>query len=252
VPVGGWPLIIDVDIEMENLADFIAVHRERFGEIDTNVFAFAWGKVTRRLEFLAIIEARYLEASSAFIANSEAGRKLVNPGTHPVTSEQIDLHRAARPIVADLHLQIESYYLFAKIVLDDVARAFEHYFGAARGLALDSHDDFARRLPAYAKAKELSLSSELLAAVTDLRQRISDVRDQKVSHEKSPRTMQGTSWSGSGGANIVLLRLYPREKDPQQFNSEELPHLRQAIENYLRLIVACIVANESQTALTLA
>ncbi|MET4802840.1 hypothetical protein [Bradyrhizobium sp. LB11.1] len=113
---------------MNKLAEFISTHRERFGDVDTNIFAFAWGKVTRRLEFLAIIEARYLEASAAFIANTEAGRKLTKPGTHPVTPEQHALQKAALPIVTDLHLQIESYYLFAKIVLDDIARAFEHYF----------------------------------------------------------------------------------------------------------------------------
>ena len=50
--------------------------------------------------------------------------RLRRRGTHPVTPEQAALHKAALPIVADLHLQIESYYLFAKIVLDDVAQAF--------------------------------------------------------------------------------------------------------------------------------
>ncbi|MET4802841.1 hypothetical protein [Bradyrhizobium sp. LB11.1] len=103
----------------------------------------------------------------------------------------------------------------------------------------------------YAVAKGLTISKELLDAVADLRQRISDVRDQKVSHEKSPRTMQGTSWSAGGGASIVMLRLYPRETDPQQFNSEELPSLRKAIDNYLDLVVACVAANEAKTALTL-
>jgi hypothetical protein len=236
---------------MQGLAEFISSHRERFVIFDNNVFAFAWGKVRRRLEFLAIIELRYLEGSMAYIANTEAGQKLTKPGTHPLTPEHAALHAAALPIVADLHLQIESYYLFAKIVLDDVARAFEHYFGAARGLPFDSHDDLSRRLIDYAAVKGLVVSKELLEAVADLRRRISDVRDQKVSHEKSPRTMPGTSWSRNGGASIVLLRLYPREKDPKQFISEELPRLRLAIEAYLDLIIACITANESKAALTL-
>jgi hypothetical protein len=39
-------------------------------------------------------------------------------------------------LTSDLHLEIESYYLFAKIILDDVARAIEYYFGPHRGLAL--------------------------------------------------------------------------------------------------------------------
>ncbi|MEY9194748.1 MULTISPECIES: hypothetical protein [Bradyrhizobium] len=238
---------------MNKLSDFIADHRERFADVDTNVFVFAWAKITRRLGFLSIIEHRYLEASAAFIANSQALQALTQPGAHPVTEEQAALHRAALPLVADLHLQIESYYLFAKIILDDVARAIEHYFGSARNLALDSHDDLSRWLPAYAEGKGLTVSKQLLESVADLRQRVSDVRDQKVSHEKSPWTMQGTSWSlDGGGASMVMMRLYPRETDPRQFNSEQLPKLTQAIEIYLDLIVGCIVANEDKTTLKLA
>jgi hypothetical protein len=49
-------------------------------------------------------------------------------------------------LTSDLHLEIESYYVFAKIILDDVARAIEYYFGPHRGLALDSHDGLAKRM----------------------------------------------------------------------------------------------------------
>lgn len=235
---------------MNRLSDFISEHRDRFADVDTNIFAFAWSKITRRLGFLSIIEHRYLEVSAAVIANSRALQAITKPGTHTQTAEQAALYKAALPIVADLHLQIELYYLFAKIILDDVARALEHYFGSARSLALDSHDDLSRQLPAYAEAKGLTLTDGLLDTVADLRKRISDVRDQKFSHEKSPRTVPGTSWSNSGGgASIVLTRIYPRETDPEQFNSEQLPQLTQAIESYLDLVIVFIGANEAKTAL---
>lgn len=78
------------------------MHRERFSVTDNNVFAFSWSKITRRLAFLGIIEARYQEASVAFIANSEASRKLTKPGTHPVSPEQAALGEAATPIIADV------------------------------------------------------------------------------------------------------------------------------------------------------
>ncbi len=39
-----------------------------------------------------------------------------------------------------LHLEIESFDLFAKIFLDKIANFLEFYFESARGLSLDSHD----------------------------------------------------------------------------------------------------------------
>ena len=82
--------------------------------VENNVFAFSWSKVTRRQAFLDMIEQRYVAASAAYIDNSEASRKLVKPGTHPVTPEQMALQRAGYELGMSLHLEIESYYLFAK------------------------------------------------------------------------------------------------------------------------------------------
>lgn len=235
---------------MKKLIDFIGSHRERFELTHSNIFAFSWSKITRRLAFLDIIEGKYVEASSAFIANSEAARKLVQPGTHPVGPELQALHEAAIPLSAEVHLQIESYYLFAKIILDDAARAVEYYFGLARSLPLDSHDDLAKNLDGYAVARGLRVPPELSAAIADLKLRISDVRDYKISHEKSPRTMTGTMWDhDSGLTRIMMTRLYPRETDPRQFETEPLPNLRQSIHNYLDQLIHFVLDNQTKTAL---
>jgi hypothetical protein len=128
--------------------------------------------------------------------------------------------------------------------LDDVARAIEYYFGAVRRLPLDSHDDLASNLEGYAAAKDLLFCPELVAAIVDLKHRVSDVRDYKISHEKSPRTMSGTSWSDTGGARIMMTRLYPRGSDPEQFETELLTDLRQSLHAYLGLVIDFIIANE--------
>ena len=64
--------------------------------------------------FLDIIERGYLKCSEAVIANSEACEKLIKPGVHPVGPELDALQREAIGLNTELHLQIESYYLFAK------------------------------------------------------------------------------------------------------------------------------------------
>jgi hypothetical protein len=235
---------------MTRLSDFVASHRDRFEIKQNNIFAFSWGKVTRRLAFLDVIQARYMELSAAFIDNSKQMQALTKPGTHPTTQEQELLHQDGYRISIEVHLEIEAWYLFAKIVLDDVARAIEYYFGQARGLALDSHDDFCARIEKYAEAKSLIVAPELVAKAAELKQRISDVRDCQISHEKSPRTMQGTSWSGSGGVCIQLGRLFPKEGElPVQ--TEDLIELRAELEIYLDLVVGFIETNESKTRLPL-
>lgn len=101
----------------------------------------------------------------------ELGRRSTTdkPGTHPVGPELAALHEAAITLGAEVHLQIESYYLFAKIILDDVARAIEYHFGAAGGLPLDSLDDLARSLAQYSAQKDITVAPELIAAIADLK-----------------------------------------------------------------------------------
>ena len=234
---------------MKVLFDFIGSQRDRFEIQDSNVFAFSWSKITRRLAFLDIIERKYLEASEAVIANSEAYQSLIKAGDHPVGPELAALREEGIGLSAELHLQIKSYYLFAKIVLDDVARAIEYYFGAARGLPLNSHDDLAKNLEQFATAKSLGVDAELTATIADLKHRISDVRDYKISHEKSPRTMTGTMWNRNRLARIAMTRLHPRATDPEQFETELLPALRQAIHDYLNRVINFVTNNEAKTAL---
>jgi len=138
---------------MKKLFDFIGSHRDRFEIEDSNIFAFSWAKITRRLAFLDIIEKNYRQASEAYIANTEACQNLIMPGVRSVGPELAALKQEGTGLSAELHLQIESYYLFTKIILDDVARAIEFYFDAARRLLLDSHDDLAKNLEGFAKIR---------------------------------------------------------------------------------------------------
>jgi hypothetical protein len=218
---------------MSAITEFIRRGRDRFAVDDGNILAFSFGKVTRHLVFLEIIRQRYKEASAAFIGNSEAFRATIKPGgPYAMTQEQLRLQAEGWPLSNLVHLEIESFYLFAKILLDELAHAIENYFGPARGLSLDSHDDLAKSLRAYADVKGLTVPEEFEKAVADLRQRISDFRDQQIAHEKSPRTMRGTTWDATGEVMLATNRLYPKDGD-KQVNSESLSSLASAIEGYI-------------------
>ena len=51
-------------MKMQKLAEFVALHRERFDTEHNNIFAFFFSKILRRFAFLQIIHDRHLAAGS--------------------------------------------------------------------------------------------------------------------------------------------------------------------------------------------
>src|SRR6266496_248045 len=117
---------------MTALTDFISSERERFANEDNNKFAMSFSQISRCSAFLDVIIERYEEASQQFFQNTKSMQATRLPGTHPMTSEQIALHNEGVRLTLLLHLEIESFYLFAKIFLDKIAHALEFYFGQVR------------------------------------------------------------------------------------------------------------------------
>jgi len=236
----------------EHLSAFINTERARFQNEHNNVFATSWAAVSRYRGYLDMIFERYKQASQDFIENTKAQQALMKPGTHPMTDEQMRLAEQGAEITARLHLEIESFYLFAKIFLDKVAHALEYYFGPGRGLSLDSHDDLTRDLAKYAELKGLTLSSSLSICIQKCKKEISDYRDYQIAHEKSPRTMRGTMYSLDGSdVRMFLNQIYPRSPNVKQIESGTPDALLLLIDEYLSNVLAFVSQNSAKTALKL-
>jgi hypothetical protein len=233
---------------MKALNEFIAAHRLEVGPRFNNTFAFSWGKVIRRLSFLDILETRYVALSAEFSETLIASQKLMEAGgtSGKLTGDMVALLVKGDQLGTEIHLQIEAHYLFSKILLDDIAHAVEFYFGPVRGLPLDSHDDFVKNGTKYSEALGLTLSCGLLQTAAELKSLVSDLRDYQIAHEKSPRTIKGTSWSKSGRARMLLLRMYPKDSD-QQIQTEDLLELRKRIEDNILAIIAFLKANHAKS-----
>jgi hypothetical protein len=233
---------------LTKLSEFVSAHRARFTIEHDNMFGFSWAKVSRHCGFMEIIERRYEAASAAYIANSEAVRKAMPTGVAPVSPELEAIMNETWPLQLDLDLQQESAYIFAKIILDDVARAIQLYFGPHRDISLNSHDRWAKAVREYAAAKALAVSEEFVDSVTRLKERVCDFRDKQIEHENCPRTTHATAWDQGGShARMVKTRLYPTENDPGQAEAETPVQLRAAIEAYLDQVVEFLLANEAKT-----
>ncbi|MEK7510383.1 MAG: hypothetical protein AAB567_02395 [Patescibacteria group bacterium] len=239
---------------MELLSEFINTERERFSVRHNNLFAFSFSQISRYYEFLKIIQERYHKVSASFIENTKAQQATFQSGTHTMTDEQMAILNKGRGITTILHLEIESYFLFAKILLDKVARAIEFYFGQARNLSLDSYDDLTKKFGNYISTKQLTvLSSDLNELMKSLKECVSDYRDKEITHEKSSRTMKATMFSYGANSTVWVAstKIYPTEKD-KQVESKEIDEVMNLIDKYISEIVKYIQKNKEKTNLEIA
>ena len=195
---------------------------------------------------------RYEEANKGWAAVHEEERMLMpaKAGISRVTPEQGRLMVKSNELTTQLHLEIESFYMFAKVFLDNVARFLWVYFGQERRVGLESHDALAKEHKKYFEAKDLVVPEGLSESIALLKKNICDYRDKKISHELSLRTQKATAWSGSGEARIVVGET---RKDDNTvvwrfaFNSDstsvELPQLMDKINAYIGQVKTLIESN---------
>lgn len=235
---------------MSMLFEFIMTERSQYADI--NVFAYNLGPALRYYGFLPIILGRYEEANKGVVAIHEEERKLTptKAGITRVTPEQGRLMDESSRLTTLVHLEIESFYMFAKVFLDNVARFLYVYFGQERTVRLKSHNDLAKHLEKYLEAKDLVIPEGLPESVTFLKESICDYRDKEISHELSLRRIRATGWIGSGGARIVGGRINPRKGDTTA-TSAELPLLMEAINAYIRQVITLIESNRNKSRLQL-
>jgi len=231
---------------MSKLSEFIGSERERFAHEDNNKFATSFSQISRYSAFLDVILKRYEDASWQLFANTKAFQETVLPGEHPVSSDLMALHEESVRLTILLHLEIESFYIFAKILLDKIAHSLEFYFGQGRGTSLDSHDDLVKNFASYAGAKGLTLPPNYMMVAAALKRDISNYRDYEIEHEKSPRRMNATVFDEHGTMRLAATRLYPTEKD-QQVESKPLHDLARDINEYIGQVIELIKLNRSKT-----
>ena len=235
---------------MSRLNAFIESEREQYATYDNNIFAVALSQVVRYHEFLSIISARYQLASDELRLSIQAFQDSLSPSGGTLSEAQLIHLREQSLIRARVHLDIEAFYVFAKILLDRVALVIERYFGSARGLRLLSHSRLAKSFCAYAGLKQLSVPSGLPARIALLEQRIGDYRDKQISHHHNLRTFHGTTFGPEGGMRILSSPLYPKADDRHE-NSEDLATLFRELDEYVDAIIAFVTDNRLRSALVL-
>jgi hypothetical protein len=231
---------------MSQLSDFIGSERQRFANEDNNRFAMSFSQITRYYEFIRIVFSRYEEASALFFSNTKAIQATISEGTHSLTATQLQLHEEGVQLTILLHLEIESFYLFSKILLDKIAHSLEFFFGGGRRKSLDSHDALVKNFSSYAELKMLTLPVDFMKIAGELKKDISDYRDYEIAHEKSPRRVNATVFDEHGTMHMAGSRIHPNEKE-QHVESKALHELMNDIDSYVTQVIELIKLNASKT-----
>ena len=180
-------------------SEFICSERKKFEIDDNNVFAYSFSHISRYRDFLSRILKRHRKTSRRFVAVYNEYLTALKPGRHTVDRHQMRQIVRRNNLIAELHMEIEVFYIFAKILLDKIAHSIEFYFGPVNKASLDSHDQLVKHLERYRAGRKLQTGEELqrFASIAGrLKRDISDFRDYQIAHEKSPRTSWFTLWDG--------------------------------------------------------
>lgn len=243
------------------LTEFVTAERMGFEGPWVNLFAFSVGHATVFAQYLDIITDRYRKANAEYRRQNQAyldamkAINAVNAVDGVIPDSLGEPFMAALDGLLDratgLHLEIESFYLFANIFLDRLAMNVEYIFGQARSLPLGSHHKLIEHIIGFAQDRGLSpVPAELIDRARALRKRITDYRDDEIAHARNPRTMKRTEVSlDNGGSRIAKGRLYPSPREQLEYTqsvSETPEELGTELDAYVMVLIAYLRANLSR------
>jgi hypothetical protein len=100
-----------------------------------NLLNSSLGAWIRYYDFLAVIRNRYEQVSTPYIdtvrtqfEKSKIEADTGQSSSHSLTAEELLENQRLDQIAQILHLDIESFYVFANILLDRIASTFQYYF----------------------------------------------------------------------------------------------------------------------------
>lgn len=241
---------------MLKMSEFIDKERSRFSTRDNNRFAMSFSQILRYYDFLSVILNRYKEANKLFIESMKAHKEIFKEGGRPLNKDQQGWLEESWELKTHLHLEIESFYLFAKILLDSMARNIELYFGKDQNCSFHSHGGLSKHIKDFvARRKLTTLPTEMLALIEELEEYVIRYRNKQIVHPDDKywsRIIKGTMCNGLKEEScIVNTYLYPEEGE-NQVESKSPFEIIKLIDKYLEIVVEYLSTNRDKTIFELA
>lgn len=221
----------------QRLVVFIEVERDRLETRDGDILGAYANQLRELVGFLEVTTNESADATRAWWQSfqewqAKGGREAEE------TAEMARLLEEVERTGLIFFLRVETFYLFAKILLDKLARLIPLYFRPGRGVGgLTAHSSLVKgALPRFAKQQGLTpVPPSLADLIQELGRRVSDYRDDWIAHDQalSPRNVRGIAvLLDIGDAAILTERLYPRAGESRA-QSEPLRTLLPLIERYV-------------------
>ena len=152
-----------------------------------------------------------------------------------------------------VHLEVESFYIFAKSVLDKLAMFIERYFGLAQGCSLASHDKLRKNYDRYGRAKGLVFPESFGEKVIFLKEHVCDFRDKQIRIFGTLEQSSASLFGVHRQVRIAVVPFFPneRELDREQVESRELSELIGAIDAYMCCVMDLVLLNRERTVFSL-
>jgi hypothetical protein len=201
--------------------------------------------------FLRLILRRYEASAGGFTA-------LLQKQHRSRVIDESEFHRI-NELSSEIQLDSESFYLFGKIVLDKLAKLIEDYFRPDhtekeffRGYTFEgSHHVLTKNFPEFANRRKLEVPKDFIERANEMRNTISDFRDDHIAHKHNMRSGHGTMFvlDGSSPPRIMKNLLYPNEREigAQQIESKPLTDLMSLLESYFSSVFVLIANNRQHS-----
>lgn len=237
------------NVARNKLSEFIWGEREKYNGKDNNRFAFSLGQAVQYYEYLLLIANRYEKVSREFVSNIKRFQAQCEGKSGKLSPTQMTLLQEQRDLSMAIHLEIESFYIFAKVLMDKLAHFIQDYFGNVRGCSLASHNKLTNNYERFASEKGIVYPARFADILAQLQEHISEYRDKQITHLKNPRSIRGTSFGEGGETRIVTSYLYPndREVSRRAVESKPIPNLMQAIDRYLQQVIEIVRLNREKS-----
>jgi len=241
-----------VETDIAVFLETVRSRREGTALLSLETSVGAW---LRRYAQLQIILARYSEHARAYDeAMLELRTAMTNsgPGTRAMSEADVLAWESRRDLTNRLHLDIETFYMVSKNLLDRIADTFAYCFGVKWTSRGSTHEKLLRVFGRIVRDHGLTLApSDLPDLVRETRDRIIDYRDQHIEHPDAPGLTQGTLWHPETGVAIAsgVFMTSPHAGQIAQRNTEDPKTLMTLIEHYMQAVLAFVTLNLSKSAL---
>jgi hypothetical protein len=172
-----------------------------------------------------------------FDETNVAGSLLI--GKHWATLAQVDM---------------ESMFLFAKLLLDRSAYALQYYFGPIDGSGKKPLGGALMKVKTwnnYVAAKRLAQTAPFKIAAADV-YCVAKFRDDQIAHESDTKTCRGGVTCTEDGLSLGFGLFYPKPGDKQHPHSLTAKDVLAKLHTYFTAFIGLISANKDKTVLRVA